>query len=396
MSLLFVHDTKIKKDEYGNYYTGGSYNEEVWERYKSVFSNITIIGRKEEYIYDSDYAEKNFNILNNPCELLPDTKNSVKSFINIKENMNKMKIIERNVIKNDYIIARLPSNAGNLAIRYAKKHQKPYLIEVVGCSLDTLWNYNYKGKMLAYFSFMKMRNKVKKATFTIYVTSNFLQKRYPTLGKSVNCSNVVLTDFKEEVLNNRLRLINNSNYKEKISLGTIGDVNVKYKGQEDVIKAIGLLNKRGYKNISYHLVGGGDQNRLIEIAEKYKVRANIKFYGTMSHHMIFEWLKKIDVYVQPSKTEGLPRALIEAMSFGLPAFGTKSGGIPELLESKFIINKNKKYIENIANMIVSFNKENMILQAKRNYLEAKMYDKALIEIRRKRFLKEFKNSLNEE
>ena len=46
---------------------------------------------------------------------------------------------------------------------------------------------------------------------------------------------------------------------------------------------------------------------------------------------VLEWLNDVDIYIQPSRQEGLPRALIEAMSRGCPAFGSTAGGIPELL-----------------------------------------------------------------
>jgi glycosyltransferase involved in cell wall biosynthesis len=42
-------------------------------------------------------------------------------------------------------------------------------------------------------------------------------------------------------------------------------------------------------------------------------------------------LDTADLFVHPSRTEGLPRALIEAMARGLPCIGSNVGGIPELL-----------------------------------------------------------------
>ncbi len=35
----------------------------------------------------------------------------------------------------------------------------------------------------------------------------------------------------------------------------------------------------------------------------------IKLLGPLSHDEIFEWLDSIDIYIQPSLLEGLPRAL---------------------------------------------------------------------------------------
>ena len=42
------------------------------------------------------------------------------------------------------------------------------------------------------------------------------------------------------------------------------------------------------------------------------------------------------VYIQPSRIEGLPRALIEAMSRGCACVGSSVGGIPELLNNQYI------------------------------------------------------------
>jgi glycosyltransferase involved in cell wall biosynthesis len=91
--------------------------------------------------------------------------------------------------------------------------------------------------------------------------------------------------------------------------------------------------------------------------------------------------------VQPSQTEGLPRALIEAMSRGCPCIGSNAGGIPELLDNAHIFSSGN--VKELATILASFDIEKMITQAKRNYEFSKGYAKEIIETRRNDFLKEF-------
>jgi len=161
---------------------------------------------------------------------------------------NSKNIIYNEVKKADYIVARLPSFIGNLAINAAIKMKKPYLIEVVACQWDALWNYNLKGKIIAPYMYFKTKKLVKDAKYVVYVTNEFLQKRYPTEGKYVNCSDVVLKEFDDNVLMNRLNKINTMKNNNKIVLGTIAAVDVRYKGQQYVIRALGKLKKQGITN----------------------------------------------------------------------------------------------------------------------------------------------------
>jgi len=382
----FFHDGPVYLDDKGNIYDF-SLTDQVLSRYLSVVDPLNIIIRIK-IITDikqtkfSQINHKNINIIPVPNLL------SVKGQLFNKKKAQK--IIENNVQKSDVIFARLPSITGYYAIKYAKKYSKRYLIELVGCPWDALWNHSWKGKLVAPFMWYVTKKMVKNAPYVLYVTNDFLQRRYPSTGRTINCSDVALPTLDESVLDARLQKIKQMTKNKPVVIGTTAAVDVRYKGQEYVIQAIAELNKQGY-NYEYRLVGGGDKARLQSIAEKYRVADKVIFEGSIPHERVFDYLDSIDIYVQPSKQEGLPRALMEAMSRGCPCIGSNAGGIPELLDNAYIFTRGN--FKELATILASFDIEKMIKQAKRNFEFSKGYAKEIIETRRHKFLEEFVESV---
>ena len=82
-----------------------------------------------------------------------------------------------------------------------------------------------------------------------------------------------------------MRRLNAMSPEKPIVLGTIGAVDVPYKGQEYVIKALARLSKQGY-DFEYHLVGGGDNTYLRGIAEKNGIAEKVRFLGSLAHEKV--------------------------------------------------------------------------------------------------------------
>ena len=385
MKLLFAHDHVFYQYNH-KYYSSGGLSKEMLERYTNVFDEVIVLSRQKKLSDSNDKltlaSTDGINFVKVP---------NFKSIRSIHKIIESREIINKEVAGCDLLIARLPSSIGSLAVKYAQKHNKPYLLEVVACPWDALWNHSLRGKLIAPYKFFKTRKLVNDANYVLYVTNEFLQKRYPSKGKSINCSNVALREFDDNVLKNRIIKINKMKENMKVVIGTAAAVDVRYKGQQYIIKALARLKKQGITNYEYQLVGGGDQSYLKSIAKKFNVSDRVKFVGSIPHDKVFDWLDNIDIYVQPSRQEGLPRALIEAMSRGLPAFGANTAGIPELLEPEFIFSKTFNNINEICNILKSFDKELMINQARRNFQEVKKYDRDIIEERRKKFLEDFRD-----
>ena len=387
MRVLFCHDGPLHVDDNNNYY-GIAHNDEMFKRYFHIANKISVAIRVKKI--NQEDAKKLSKITIKPFEVF-----EVPNILSV-ENMFKIhkakEIIKNAVLKSDYIVVRLPSITGFIAIDFAKKYNKPYLTEVVACPWDAYWNHSFKGKLFAPLMYYKTKKRVWNSEYVIYVTNNFLQKRYPSKANSISCSNVSLKEFDNKVLDRRMEKINNLKPGSKIIIGTTAAVNVRYKGQQYVIQALGKLKKKGITNYEYQLVGAGDQSYLKSIAQKYDVVDQVKFLGPKRHDEVFKWLDTIDIYVQPSKQEGLPRALIEAMSRGVPSIGAKTAGIPELLSSDCIFSNSKNNINEICDLLTNFTQEKMRYQAKKNFVEAKKYEFSLLENKRRKFFEKFKTN----
>ncbi len=396
MGLLFIHGhERLKEDVKGNYYTDGSYNQEVWDRYLNLSSEVNVIFKKDPIKYNQQYALDNFQPFNkNKIKYIeiPDLVSSYLTFINPSRRRKVNQIIENAIIQNDASIIRLPSSEGLRAVKYSIKHNKPYLIELVGCPWNAYFNHSFKGKIVAPFMWCLTRKIIKNAPYVVYVTNEFLQRRYPCKGANVGCSDVTLPPLDESILERRLDKIRQIDKSKSIIIGTTAAVNVRYKGQEYVIKAISKLNKEGF-NFEYHLVGGGNNSYLHTVARKYNVLDKIKFLGSIPHEKIFDYLDDIDIYIQPSKTEGMPRALLEAMSRGCPAIGSDVGDIPELLNNDFIFRKKEtNEICTLLKKIINMNI--MAKEAKNNFDKVKEFSKSLLDNKRNKFYLEFKNNVS--
>lgn len=381
MKMLFSYTGPIIKDSQGNYY-GRTINDNLISRYLKICDEINFLTRIK--IEKKNENLKKYSKIQSKKIMITEYPNIYSPKIILTKLNELNNIIENEVKKSDMIIVRLPDIVGNLTIKYAIKYNKPYFVELVGCPFDSLWNHSIKGKIIAPFLYFSTRKAIKNAPYVLYVTNKFLQNRYECKNMSIGCSDVSLKQIDESILEKRINRINNKN--NKIVIGSLGAVDVKYKGYEYVIEAISKLKKEGYK-FEYKIVGGGNKEYLTNLASKLDVKDEIKLIGPLPHNEVFEWLDNIDVYIQPSLTEGLPRSVIEAMSRGCLVSGSSVGGIPELIPSDYIFTK--KNMNEICEILKKIDKNALIEQAKANFDFSKRFEFKLLEEKRMNFYKIF-------
>lgn len=151
----------------------------------------------------------------------------------------------------------------------------------------------------------------------------------------------------EVVLNKKYNAFNNK-------ITTVGRLDKYQKNQMLLIKAIEIL-LIDYPKLILNIYGDGpDKAEYENYVQKKELSANIIFNGKVSN--VNEEIIKNDIFVLCSRFEGMPNALIEAMSIGMPCISTDCGGGG----AKSIINNN------INGLIVpNFNENELALGLKK-------------------------------
>ena len=233
-------------------------------------------------------------------------------------------------------------------------------------------------------AFFRTRRHIHAATHVVYTSREFLEKRYPTQGQHTYCSNIALADFDDAIVARRRDKIRAKTGTTVI--GSCGQIDLAFKGHKLVVEAIARLNKQGH-DFRYELVGAGRPDYILAIAKQHGVEDRVAVLGKKRHADIFKWLDSIDVYVQPSLTEGLPRALVEAMSRAVPSIGTAIGGIPEFLDAHCMFEK--KSVPALMETLKFVNAHALDISTE-VYEKSKEYAADLIESRRRELFLGFK------
>lgn|GEM_PF-1491099 len=241
-----------------------------------------------------------------------------------------LRILKQTLQHGDVLIARLPSETGLLAIHAARELNKPWAVEVIGTAEE--YCDNSFGKLLSPIVKHRMQKAVRHAPVAMYATNRFLQSCYPCMGRVVSCSPVHIPTLSAEVDMARLDRISTCFDREVYRIGLYGGTLGPAKGIDTALYALNKVRQLTIKKVQLDIIGSGDSSRWRRMAEDLGINDCVSFNEAgSSGSSMDQWLDGLDVYIQPSRRESAPAALMKAMSRGLPVFGSKVGGITELL-----------------------------------------------------------------
>ncbi len=391
MKLLFAHDNRFIRHD-GQIWSEGQFGAEGWARYLDHFDSLTVVGR-EGGLPDRPLAQLTLSSRDGVgFEFIRDASNLYSLTVGRRLALRWMRALVR---AHDAVVARLPSEVGLLAAAAARREGKPCCIEIVGCPFDSLSNYGgFKARLYAPVAAARLRGAARRAAHASYVTNTFLQDRYPTrAGNALAASDVALAPPDRAILTRRLDQLSNRAAGDPVRLGMIATLQGKSKGIQILLRALAEARPH-LPPVRLRVLGQGDRRRWLREAEAIGVAGLVQFDGTLpTQNEVLSWLGEVDVYLQPSLQEGLPRALIEAMSQGCPAIGSAAGGIPELLPGEDLVATGDE--QALAGLLAARLTDTgwMKRSAARNWERAGDFDPAILAPRRDEFWREFRREV---
>lgn len=153
---------------------------------------------------------------------------------------------------------------------------------------------------------------------------------------------------------------------ENIHFVTVARLDLRQKRQDRIIEACGRLKKEGFTGFDWYLVGGGDQDTLMTMAENHDVKDIIHFTGLQKNP--YPYMLHADAFVLTSLYEGFGMTIKEAQILNCPTLVTHFGPADEAVENgkQGIICDNST--EGVYTMIKSVLKKPTVLKEYRSYL----------------------------
>lgn len=387
-TLFFASEARFIKVKEKIYSLGG-FSYPLWERYLKVFDDVCIIAR----VLEDDKATFREDLVSNGNHV---TFAEVPYYIGPKQYLRKRRAIKKAinqiVEREGAYLCRVPGKIGSLVVKALKKKRKKYACEIVGDPWDVCAPGGLKtfGRpVLRVVSTLELKKIVRESNASLYVTKKTLQKRYPSNSNAfqTSASDVSLP---LDVFSDHPHLLNK---KDVFTIVSIGSLEQMYKAPDVLLKAVKDVINKGV-DVKLIWAGGGKHiQEMKELSKTLQIQDSVSFIGGVSREKVMEYLHDADLFVLASRTEGLPRAVIEAMACGLPCIGTRVGGIPELLDEEVLVQKDNvmELSEKITKILTDENFYNS--QSAKNLEKAQSYSEVVLVNKRESFYKFIRENL---
>lgn len=386
MNLYFFTESRFDSVN-GEIWTSQGFSMALWQRYLGKFDHVYVAARLQnvsEHSSDNLFKleDKRVSVIGLPYYI------GLVPYLKAKGSIKK--IINSFIHPGDAYICRVPGNIGTIAAECLKKKGIPYGLEVVGDPWESLSPQAFESPFARIFQVVAKRQLQKithNASAALYVTNHILQDKYPVKEGvfTTGASNVILRDDCYSAEPHKVVDREKNAQVRMLAVGTLAQL---YKAPDVILKALAIVKSKGYNPFLTWFGDGRYRQPMIKMAEELGLKDNVSFVGAVKQDVIRKEFEQTDLFVHASRAEGLPRAVIEAMAYGLPCIGSSVAGIPELLSPEAIVKPND--VDRLAEKMLRFveNKQFAQSEANKNWDESKKYHNDILTERRLSFYDE--------
>jgi glycosyltransferase involved in cell wall biosynthesis len=386
MNLLVNCPQHFDRTPDGQVWTNGRFPYSFWTRYLAVFDCVTVLARVRDvselsgerqaasgagvrFLCVHDYTGPGQYVLRAPA---------------VAEAARKA------VQNGNAILLRPPGEMAAWVLWHMRKSRRPYAVEVVADPYDVFGQNGVRHPLRPVFRWWftrALKRQCANACAAAYVTERALQRRYPAAPDAL-VTHYSSIELPESALVSAPRGARPNRTARIIFVGTLAQL---YKGPDVLIDA--LAKCRTHTDAELVIVGSGrHQTELEQRAKACGLGDRVWFRGQLTSPVnVRAELDRADLFVLPSRQEGLPRAMIEAMARALPCIGSNVGGIPELLPAEDIVPPND--VPALASKIVEVLQQPARMQqmSARNLTKAGEYRDDVLNARRREFYQFLRN-----
>lgn len=396
MKILVATDAHIYETPDGKHWTPAIYGYSFWKRYLEVFDNVRIVARtkKIKKLSGKELLVDGPGVEIFPLPFFQGPKELIKVYFQIHRSL---KNVEDGC---DVALFRMPSQTAQMTFQHIRG-KLPIGGEIVYDPTEDL-NRNDVNVFIHFLNkVISNRLKVfcKNANGVSYVTENSIQNHYPSYARLYGSSKKHFETYYSTITLSDKAFDGAKKYEQKENLVlALSDVamNTERKGERTLIETVKLARDRDY-DVSAIIIGDGSMRKTFEeYAKSLGVIEYVSFTGLLpSSNAVKDVLKKADIFVFPTRGEGLPRGILEAMALGMPVLSTPVGGIPEVIENKYLFDPKDShgYADMICHLMTHRNEMNEI--SKRNYQKSLEFHNDKLQKRRNEFYTKLKDLVGE-
>ncbi len=371
----------------GSIWTQAAFTYVFYKRYLDVFDSVKVIAR----IRDVNQVPAEYVRSDGPSVSF----SSLPYYVGPLQYLRNARKIRRHLIEavgdQSAVLFRVPSQIATIIAPVLRKKGVPFAVQVVGDPYDVFSSGSVDHPLNRLFRWWFVRNlkrQCQTASAVAYVTDSALQKRYPAAVSAFTTSFSDVELSEDTFVKNSRPVLYEARSFRLVIVGTLAQM---YKGVDVLIDAINQLVNDGL-DLQLVVIGDGKFRAQLEAqTRELNLETRVRFMGQLTTgKAVRDQLDQAEVFTLPSRTEGLPRAMIEAMARGLPCIGSNVNGIPELLPSGDMVPPGDAVAlaEKIREVVT--NPERMAAMSARNLEKARQYADDVLRERRIAFYQHLK------